>query len=183
MNTSTNRILLAGFGGQGILFAGKFLASLGLSQGHEVSWLPSYGPEMRGGTANCSVILSTERIGSPIVSTPDTLICMNLPALDKFEPSMEIGGTLFYDSSLIHRNPIRGDISIFGIPATQIATDNQMSALANVVLLGKLLRETKLCDEETANSVMQSIIPERKKELLSANLKALALGFQYATEA
>jgi len=178
-----HRILLAGFGGQGILFAGKFLASLGLEQNKEVSWLPSYGPEMRGGTANCSVILSDERIGSPIVSTPDTLICMNLPAMDKFEPSMEKGGLLFFDNSLVLRGPKRTDINAFGIPATQIATDNQMSALANVILIGKLLRETKLCDEIMAGRVMQSIVPERKKDILTANLKALNLGFQYAAEA
>ncbi|MCL1886284.1 MAG: 2-oxoacid:acceptor oxidoreductase family protein [Dehalococcoidia bacterium] len=182
MSADMKRILLAGFGGQGILFAGKFLASLGLAQEKEVSWLPSYGPEMRGGTANCSVILSNKRIGSPIVSTPDILVCMNLPALDKFETAMEKGGVLFYDSSLILRKPERSDICVFGIPSTQIATDNQMPALANVVLLGKLLRETHLCDEMTAGNVMQSIIPERKKDLLAANLKALTLGFQYTTE-
>jgi len=180
---ATNRILLAGFGGQGILFAGKFLASLGLAQEREVSWLPSYGPEMRGGAANCSVILSDERIGSPIVSKPDILVCMNLPAMDMFERTMGKSGVLFYDNSLILHKPERSDISIFGIPATQIATDNQMPALANVVLLGKLLRETKLCDEVMSGTVMQNIIPERKKDLLSANLKALALGFQYVAEA
>jgi len=182
MSVATQRILLAGFGGQGILFTGKFLASLGLAQNREVSWLPSYGPEMRGGTANCSVILSDERIGSPIVSTPDTLICMNLPAMDKFEPAIEKGGLLFFDNSLVLRNPKRTDIKAFGIPATQIATDNQMSALANVVLLGKLLRETKLCDEIAAVSVMQSIVPDRKKDVLAANLKAITLGFQYTAE-
>ncbi len=180
MSRATSRILLAGFGGQGILFVGKFLASLGLAQEREITWLPSYGPEMRGGTANCSVILSDERIGSPIVSTPDILFCMNLPSLDKFEPAMEKGGVLFYDSSLIHRAPGRGDISAFGVPATQIATDHQMLSLASVVLLGKLLRETRLCDESAAGGVMQGIIPERKKDLLAANLKALAMGFGYA---
>jgi 2-oxoglutarate ferredoxin oxidoreductase subunit gamma len=177
--TSTNRILLSGFGGQGILFAGKFLAALGLMQEREVSWLPSYGPEMRGGTANCSVILSDARIGSPIVSTPDILVCMNIPSMDKFEEAVEKNGALFYDSSLIHRQPSRTDIRKFGIPATQIATAYQMPALANVVLLGKLIKETKLCDENTAGRVMQSIVPERKQALLEANLKSLKLGFQY----
>ncbi|MCL1886197.1 MAG: 2-oxoacid:acceptor oxidoreductase family protein [Dehalococcoidia bacterium] len=183
MNPSMTRLLLAGFGGQGILFAGKFLASLGLAQEREVSWLPSYGPEMRGGAANCSVILSDARIGSPIVSTPDILVCMNLPALDMFEHATVAGGTLFYDNSLILRRPERSDISIFGIPATQIATDKRMPALANVVLLGKLLRETKLCDEATAGRVMQSIVPARKQDILAMNLEALTLGFQYDTEA
>ncbi|MCL2150297.1 MAG: 2-oxoacid:acceptor oxidoreductase family protein [Dehalococcoidia bacterium] len=179
MSAETKRILLAGFGGQGILFAGKFLASLGLSQEREVSWLPSYGPEMRGGTANCSVIISRERIGSPIVSAPNILVCMNGPSLEKFEPAMEGGGVLFYDSSLINRQAVRDDISVFGIPATQMATDHQMAALANVVLLGKLLRETGLCDEGTAGQVMQDIVPGRKQDLLEANIRALALGFRY----
>jgi len=177
--SATTRILLAGFGGQGILFAGKFLASLGLTQEREVSWLPSYGPEMRGGTANCSVILSDVRIGSPIVSKPDVLVCMNMPSLDKFETAVVPGGVLFYDSSLISRQPTRSDIGIFGVPATQMAIDNQMAALANVVLLGKLLRETELCDEDTAGRVMKDIVPERKQGLLESNLKALALGFRY----
>jgi len=177
--STTTQILLSGFGGQGILFAGKFLASLGLSQEREVSWLPSYGPEMRGGTANCSVILSDVRIGSPIVSKPDVLVCMNLPSLDKFESAVVPGGVLFYDSSLIGRSSGRCDINVFGIPATQLAIDNQTAALANVVLLGKLLRETGLCDEDTAGKVMQGIVPERKQGLLEANLKALALGFRF----
>lgn len=182
MKTMTKRILLAGFGGQGILFAGKFLATLGLKQEREVSWLPSYGPEMRGGTANCSVIISGERIGSPIVTTPDILVCMNLPSLDKFEATVAGGGALFYDSSLILRKPERADIGLFGIPATRIAVEQQMASLANVVLLGRLLRETALCNQEEAGRVMQGIVPERKKDLLDLNLKALDLGFRYAEE-
>ena len=173
------RILLAGFGGQGILFAGKFLAYLGLHKGKEVSWLPSYGPEMRGGTANCSVILAEEGIGSPIVSTPDILICMNLPSMDKFEPDMEKDGVLFYDSSLINRKPERTDITAHGIPATQLASDNEMPALANVIMLGKAVKETDLCDLETARDVMRKIVPEKKQKLLQANLKALEIGYTY----
>ncbi|MDL2253772.1 2-oxoacid:acceptor oxidoreductase family protein [Ruminococcaceae bacterium OttesenSCG-928-I18] len=173
------RILLAGFGGQGILFAGKFLAYMGLHDEKEVSWLPSYGPEMRGGTANCSVILAEENIGSPIVSTPDILICMNLPSMDKFEPAMEKGGLLLYDSSLITRQPEREDIKGFGIPATQMASDHEMPTLANVIMLGKTARETGLCDLSTAEGVMRKIVPEKKQKLLGANLKALALGYEY----
>jgi len=180
MIENKNLILLAGFGGQGILFAGKFLATLGLWHNKETSWLPSYGPEMRGGTANCSVIIDHERIGSPIVSVPNILVCMNLPSMDKFEPTVERGGLLFYDSSLIRRSPSRDDVKSFGIPATQIATDNSMAALANVVMIGKLLRETKLCDQSTAAEVMKGIIPDRKKDLLASNLTALSLGFQYS---
>ena len=174
------RILLAGFGGQGILFAGKFLAYLGLYKGKEVSWLPSYGPEMRGGTANCSVILAEESIGSPIVSTPDILICMNLPSMDKFEPDMEKDGVLFYDSSLINRKPKRADITTHGIAATQLASDNEMPTLANVIMLGKTVKETGLCDLETAREVMQKIVPEKKQKLLQANLKALEIGYTHS---
>ncbi len=172
------RILLAGFGGQGILFAGKMLALLGMNQEKQVSWLPSYGPEMRGGTANCSVILAEEAIGSPIVSTPDILMAMNLPSMDKFEPAMEAGGQLFYDSSLIQRQPTRGDIAAFGIPATQMASDAEMPSLANVILLAKLLRETGLCSLDEAKELMRGVVPERKQKLLDANLKALEMGFQ-----
>ncbi|MCL2140836.1 MAG: 2-oxoacid:acceptor oxidoreductase family protein [Dehalococcoidia bacterium] len=179
MSASSCRILLSGFGGQGILFAGKFIATLGLALEREVSWLPSYGPEMRGGTANCSVILDTKRIGSPIVTTPDILVCMNLPSLDKFEPDIERNGLLFYDSSLVNRKPRREDIGAHGIPATQIANNRQMPTLANVIVLGKLLRETNLCDETTAATVMMTIVPERKKTLLEANLAALTIGFHY----
>ena len=182
MSAPTYRILLSGFGGQGVLFAGKFLASLGLAQEREVSWLPSYGPEMRGGSANCSVILSDDNIGSPVVLKPNILVCMNLPSLDKFESAVEVGGKLFFDSSLICRKPERRDIESIGIPATQIAVDNHMATLANVVLLGKLLQETGLCNEDVAGSVMQNLVPAGKRELLEANLKAMALGFRYTTE-
>ena len=171
------RILLAGFGGQGILFAGKFLASLGLHFDKQVSWLPSYGPEMRGGTANCSVILAEDPIGSPIVSTPDVLVAMNLPSMDKFEPAVEKGGKLFYDSSLIHREAARGDIGAFGVPATQMASDAEMPSLANVIMLGKVLKETGLCSLDTAKDVMRTIVPEKKQKLLDANFKALEMGF------
>lgn len=171
------RILLAGFGGQGILFAGKFLSYVGLDQGKEVSWLPSYGPEIRGGTANCSVILSEERIGSPIVSTPDILICMNLPSLDKFEASTAPGGLLLMDSTLIERKSKRTDITAIAIPATRLAMDNGMGQLANMIIIGRLLRETDLCDLDTTKRVLEKIIPEKKRTLLEANLTAINLGY------
>lgn len=171
------RILLAGFGGQGILFAGKFLAYLGLRQDKAVSWLPSYGPEMRGGTANCSVILSQESIGSPIVSTPDILICMNLPSLDKFESATVPGGQIFLDSSLIERPATRQDVRVHSVPATQLASDAGMGKLANMVLLGKVLKETGLCSPDTAAKVLEKLVPEQKSALLSANIEAINLGF------
>ena len=115
------RILVAGFGGQGVLFAGKFLASLGLLEGREVSWLPSYGPEMRGGTANCGVILSDLPVGSPIVSEPDVLIAMNLPSFQKYQPRVKSGGAIVYDSTLIPEAPDRADVRYFALPATRLA--------------------------------------------------------------
>ncbi len=173
----TKNLLLAGFGGQGILFAGKFMALLGMEQEYNVSWLPSYGPEMRGGTANCSVIITDESVGSPIVSAPDILVAMNLPSLDKFEPAMQAGGALFYDSSLITRACERSDVRAFGIPATQLASDNEMQSLANVVMLGKLLCETGMASLSEGQALMRKIVPESKQKLLELNFKALELGF------
>ena len=120
---STTNLLFAGFGGQGILFSGKFLAYKGLIEDRQVSWLPSYGPEMRGGTANCSVILSDEPVGSPIVGNPDVLIAMNLPSLDKYEDAVVPGGKIFVDSTLIGRQVRRTDVTTYYIPATQMASD------------------------------------------------------------
>jgi 2-oxoglutarate ferredoxin oxidoreductase subunit gamma len=117
----TTEILIAGFGGQGVLFAGKFLAYKGLIEDRQVSWLPSYGPEMRGGTANCSVIVSDEPVGSPIVSKPTVLMAMNLPSLDKYENDVVPGGTIFVDSTLIERKVRRTDVRVFYIPSTQLA--------------------------------------------------------------
>jgi 2-oxoglutarate ferredoxin oxidoreductase subunit gamma len=172
------RILLAGFGGQGILFVGKFLATLGLQRGMQVSWLPSYGPEMRGGTANCSVVLSENRIGSPVVATPDILVCMNRPSLDKFEEAMAPGAQLYCDSTLVDRSAVRTDIAAFEIPATRMANDAGAPALANMVMLGKMLRESALCGLDEAEQVMRKITPERKKDLLAANMAAIKQGYE-----
>lgn len=176
------QILLAGFGGQGILFAGKFLAYTGMIQGMEVSWLPSYGPEMRGGTANCSVVISDEQIGSPIVSNPDILICMNLPSLDKFEATIAERGLLFIDSSLIERKTARTDVNAHYIPATQLAYDNDMQGLANMIVLGKVIKEAGICGPEVVNEAMKKTVPERKKALFDKNLEAINLGFNYRGE-
>ena len=137
----TTQILLAGFGGQGILFAGKFLAYKGLLEGKQLSWLPSYGPEMRGGTANCSVILSDDPVGSPIVSTPDVLVAMNLPSLDKYEDAVVPGDIIIVDSTLIERKVKRTDVKVFYIPATQMAQAMDAPTLANMIITGKLMKE------------------------------------------
>ena len=175
----TTKILIAGFGGQGVLFTGKALAYTGLKVGMEVSWLPSYGPEMRGGTANCSVTLSDTPIGSPIVDKPDVLIAMNLPSLEKFYNETEKDGYVIYDSSLIAKHGDRKDIVTVGIPATKMASDNGLDGLANMIILGKVIKETNvLTIEQIKNSITQ-MVPAKKAELLEKNIKAIELGYNF----
>ena len=172
----TTQILIAGFGGQGVLFAGKFIAYKGLFEGKEVSWLPSYGPEMRGGTASCSVIISDTPVGSPIVSKPDVLIAMNLPSLDKYEDSVVSGGTIYVDSTLIERKVKRTDVTVHYIPATKLASDNGMPTLANMIIVGKVMAEMGEFDEAGINTALSKVISARHANMLDFNLKALNLG-------
>ena len=172
----TRQILLAGFGGQGILFAGKFLAYKGLVEGKHLSWLPSYGPEMRGGTANCSVILSDEPVGSPIVTRPDALIAMNLPSLDKYENAVVPGGTLFYDSSLIERSVARTDIRVISVPATRIAGELGTPTLANMVIIGRYLAEYGENEPERIREALSKVVSAKHADLLEVNLKAMEAG-------
>lgn len=173
----TKRILIAGFGGQGVLFAGKVLATAGLILDTQVSWLPSYGPEMRGGTANCSVILSDTVIGSPIVNTPDILIAMNLPSLDKYEDSLPAGATLIYDSSLISRPVKRTDISAYAVPATALADEKELSTLGNMILLGQMLAKTDVVSLEVIEAALRSVVSAKHADLLDKNLQAIRLGY------
>ena len=175
----TNEILIAGFGGQGILFAGKFLAYDALLKSKEVSWLPSYGPEMRGGTANCCVIVSDEPIGSPIISEPDILIAMNLPSLDKYEDAVKPGGKIFTDSALIQRKVKRTDVSAYYIPATRLASENGLKKLANIIMIGCFMKNTELITYEQANTAMLKVVPAKKPELLELNMKAVQIGYDY----
>ena len=175
----TTQILIAGFGGQGILFAGKFLAYKGLLEEKQVSWLPSYGPEMRGGTANCSVILSDEPVGSPIVSTPDALIVMNLPSFDKYEKAVAPGGKVFVDSTLIDAKVERTDVQVFYIPATQIAKDAGFSTLANMVLMGKVMKECGAVAFEGNKQTLEAFIPAKKANLIDVNCQALQTGYDF----
>ena len=176
----TNEYLIAGFGGQGLLFAGKFLVNKGMMEGKEVSWLPSYGPEMRGGTANCSVIISDEPVGSPIVSKPNVLMVMNLPSLDKYENEVKAGGKIFVDSSLIDRKVARTDVDVSYVPATQMASDNGLSGLANMILIGKLMKELgDFEDEEAVASSLKKVVSVKHPELYEKNLQALKLGRDY----
>ena len=176
---STKQFLFSGFGGQGILFAGKFIAYKGLIDEKQVSWLPSYGPEMRGGTASCSVIISDEPVGSPIVSKPDILIAMNLPSLDKYEDAVAEGGMIFMDSSLIERKVNRTDVKVFAVPATQMASDNGMPTLANMILVGKLLHELNDFGEESLTAALKKVISAKHADMMDINRKAIQLGADY----
>ena len=176
----TTQILIAGFGGQGILFAGKFLAYKGLLEDLQVSWLPSYGPEMRGGTANCNVILSEEAVGSPIVTDPDVLIAMNLPSLEKYESTVVPGGQIYVDSTLISKKVERSDVQVFYIPATKMANDAGVPTLANMVMMGCVLKNNpELAFDGTAET-MQKLVPAKKANLVELNMKALEAGRDYA---
>lgn len=173
------QILIAGFGGQGILFSGKFLAYEGLLEDKEVSWLPSYGPEMRGGTASCSVILSDTQVGSPIVLNPDILIAMNLPSLDKYEKETVPGGQIFADSSLIERKITRDDVEAYYIPATKLASDEGLDGLANMIMIGYLIKKTGIIPYENVQRAMQQVVPAKKANLLEHNLRAIEIGYNF----
>ena len=175
----TYEILLAGFGGQGILFAGKLLAYCALFEGKEISWLPSYGPEMRGGTANCNVILSDTPVGSPIVDHPNVLMVMNAPSLDKYENAVTAGGSIFLDSTLITREVERKDVEVYRVPATQMANEMGMPGLANMILLGAVIAKTGCIEEAAIEDALKKVIPARKMNLLEANMNALEAGKNY----
>ncbi len=175
----TTKFLLSGFGGQGILFSGKFLAYKGLTEDKQVSWLPSYGPEMRGGTASCSVIISDTPVGSPIISNPDVLVAMNLPSLDKFEKDVASGGMIFADSTLIERKVERDDVKVFYIPATRLASENNMPTLANMILMGKILKEIGGYTEEGVRAALGKVISAKHANMLDINLKAMQIGADY----
>ena len=175
----TTQILFAGFGGQGILFSGKFLAYKGLMEDLQVSWLPSYGPEMRGGTANCNVILSETPVGSPIITAPDVLVAMNLPSLQKYVDTVVPGGQIYVDSALIDVKVARTDVEVFYIPATQMAKDNGISSLANMIIVGHLLEHNPELSFEGAQAVVNKLVPPKKAALIELNMKALQMGKDY----
>ena len=175
---ATTQIMIAGFGGQGVLFAGKFLAYKGMVQDKQISWLPSYGPEMRGGTANCSVILSDTPVGSPIITNPDVLVAMNLPSLQKFVNSVAPGGKIILDSTLIDAKVERDDIEVFYVPATQLAKDAGFTTLSNMILTGKVLKEIDIVAFDGNEETLKSFIPAKKAGLIDMNLKALQIGYE-----
>jgi 2-oxoglutarate ferredoxin oxidoreductase subunit gamma len=171
-------ITIAGYGGQGVLFAGKFIAYIGMLQGQEVSWLPSYGPEMRGGTCNCGVIISKTPIGSPVVLSPDLVLAMNLPSYDKFEPLAQAGAKIVVDTELSTRPPARTDVETFGLPATRIADENGLHGLSNIIMAGQLIKQAGLCSYDVAVAAMEKTVDERKSEMLEKNIKAIKLGME-----
>ena len=175
----TYETIMAGFGGQGLLFSGKVLAYAGLLENRELSWLPSYGPEMRGGTCNCSVIVSDEPVGSPIIAHPNVLMVMNEPSLDKFEETVAPGGTIFVDSSLISRKVKRTDVEVVYIPATQMATEMEAASLANMIILGAIVEKLRCVKPETVLDALKHTISARKANLLDLNVKAVEAGRRF----
>ena len=175
----TTQILIAGFGVQGILFAGKFLAYKGLMEELQVSWLPSYGPEMRGGPAHCTVIRSDDPVGRPIITAPDVLIAMNLPSLQKYVNTVVPGGQIYLDSSLINAKVERTDVEVFYIPATQKAKDNTIASLANMIIVGSLLEHNSELSFDGVDAVVAKLVPPKKAALVELNMKALNLGKDY----
>lgn len=170
------RIVFAGFGGQGLLFAGKVVAYAGLIDNHEVSWLPSYGPEMRGGTANCSVMLSEQEIDSPLVTRPTSLIVMNRPSLEKFEDSVVPGGSIFVNSSMIDIKVKRTDVNAYYVPCTEIATELGNPKVSNMIMLGAYIGKSHCVDIETVLEALLEKLGERKAKLIPLNREALKRG-------
>lgn len=173
-------IILAGFGGQGILFAGQLLAHAGLDAGKEVTWIPSYGPEMRGGTANCTVIIADEEIGAPTVRHPKVAMVFNLPSLDKYEPLVVPGGVLVVNKSMVDREPTRTDLISVMVPAVEIAESLGNKRLTNMVMLGAMLQKLPVLSIEELERSLELHMPERHKHLLPLNFSALRQGAAFA---
>jgi 2-oxoglutarate ferredoxin oxidoreductase subunit gamma len=173
-------IVFSGFGGQGVLFAGQILAFAGMDSGKEVTWMPSYGPEMRGGTANCTVIIADEEIGSPLVRHPQAVVVMNLPSLDKYESTLPENGVLIINGSLVNRDTTRTDIIHVIVPANEIAEKLGNKRLTNMVLLGALLEKLPVLPMSAIDDALNNHLPERHRKFLPANLEALKLGAAYA---
>lgn len=174
----TLNIVLAGFGGQGVLFSGKLIAYAALFDGREVSWLPSYGPEMRGGTANCSVVVSDKPVGSPLVTEPEVLIAMNLPSFEKFIDKVAPGGVVILDSTLIAQEVHRTDITVHKVPATALSESEDLQGLSNIILMGKLFKEVPFATPEGLDKGLFKCIPSAKAHLLVPNKRALELGMR-----
>ena len=174
-----NEIVIAGFGGQGVLFAGQVLAYAAMDSDKEVTWIPSYGPEMRGGTANCTVIIADEEIGSPLVRNPQAVIAMNLPSLDKYEPLIVEDGTLIVNKSLVNRSIARKDLQSVLIPASEMAESLGDKRLTNIVMVGALLAQQPVLPIDAVENALRDHLPERHKKLLPLNYQALRAGEEF----
>jgi 2-oxoglutarate ferredoxin oxidoreductase subunit gamma len=176
----THELLIAGFGGQGVLSMGMTLAYAGMIEKKEISWMPSYGPEMRGGTANCIVIVSDKQISSPIVTMFDTVIALNQPSLAKFEKAVKPGGTLTYDSTNIIALPTRTDINVFAIPASEEAVKMNNTKIMNMIVLGSFIAQTHVVELDSVMHALSNVLPERYHHLLPLNEQALRRGMELA---
>jgi 2-oxoglutarate ferredoxin oxidoreductase subunit gamma len=175
-------VFIAGFGGQGIMFAGQVLSYAAMDKGKEVTWIPSYGPEMRGGTANCTTVIADEEIGSPLVNNPPAVIVMNLPSLDKYEPVVKPGGVLVVNASMVDREVKREDITSVAIPCNDIAEELGDRRLANMVATGALLAFLPVLTLKDIEATLIAHMPGRHKNLLPLNFEALKRGAEYARE-
>ncbi|HZW40561.1 MAG TPA: 2-oxoacid:acceptor oxidoreductase family protein [Ignavibacteriaceae bacterium] len=177
-----HEIIFAGFGGQGVLSMGQVIAYAAMIENKEVSWMPSYGPEMRGGTANCLVIVSDARISSPIVSVFDTAIVLNQPSMDKFESAVKPGGLLLYEKASLVNIPTRTDIEVFGVPAIEEAAKLNKKQVANMVMLGFFLEKRPLIQPENILKALKKVLPDRHHHLIPVNEQALLVGKQLAQQ-
>jgi 2-oxoglutarate ferredoxin oxidoreductase subunit gamma len=178
--STTQEIIIAGFGGQGVLSMGQIIAYAAMEGNKEVSWMPSYGPEMRGGTANCIVIVSDTKISSPIVSTFDTVVALNQPSLDKFEKAVKPGGLLMFDSTNIINPPARKDIQIVPVPASEEAVKLKNTKTMNMIVLGAFLERTHVVEVDSIMKALKKVLPERYHHLLPLNERALRRGMELA---
>jgi len=171
-----HELVFAGFGGQGVLTMGMILCYAGMKEGKEVCWMPSYGPEMRGGTANCITIISDDLISSPIISKFDSVIALNQPSLDKFESAVKPGGNLFYDSTNVINPPTRTDINIFPIPASDEANRLKNLRVMNMVMLGALIEVIKIVDDDSIIYGLEQVLPQHYHHLIPLNKEAYEVG-------
>lgn len=172
--------ILSGFGGQGIMFAGQIISYAAMDAGKQVTWIPSYGPEMRGGTANCTVVVADEEIGSPVVKNPDAVLAMNLPSLDKYEPTIKPGGVLVVNESMVDRKATRTDITVVVVPCNEIAEQIGNPRLANMVAIGALLTALPVLSVADLDAALNAHMPGRHKHLLPKNLEAINKGAEHA---
>ena len=177
-----DEIIIAGFGGQGVLLMGRLIAYAGMLEGKKVAWMPSYGPEMRGGTANCTVIVSSDEVASPVVPNPITLIAMNKPSLDKFEPEVEKGGTIILNESLISQNVKRNDVQVFKVPANEIANELGNLRVANMVALGAYVAARKTVKIETILRALEETLEKKSEKIVELNKKAIKKGETIVTQ-